>query len=353
MTDAVVGTGGPAPAGPRTGVPAHTQAGPHQLGGGDGSNQPSPAGTARWGQRLRRLYLTLVVIGSALSLIAVGMGAQRFLDRTPVMVASAAADPQAGDLIDRSIGGADTSSTATAAPATADPQPAVPGIRIPGAIAPSLAAADPHAAPATAVHIPRLGLNQSLVGQHNLPDQSLSVPQSFADVGWWSSGPRPGAPGAMVVAGHVSSKSGPAVFWALKDLRPGDRITVDRADHSSATFQVVGKASYPRSSFPDDVVYRTSGKPSIHLITCDGAFDPAIGHHQDNLIVFADLIPTAHPKGTHPATTHHRGITRQRPKPPASTSPSSQPTRAAPTQPDLVCTSDIVCRPDPTPKEHR
>jgi len=39
------------------------------------------------------------------------------------------------------------------------------------------------------------------------------------------------------------------------------------------------------------VVYRVSGKSSIHLVTCD-ALDYATGHHTANLVVFADLVST-------------------------------------------------------------
>ena len=30
---------------------------------------------------------------------------------------------------------------------------------------------------------------------------------------------------------HVDSKTGPAVFYRLRDLTPGDEVTVTRADH--------------------------------------------------------------------------------------------------------------------------
>lgn len=330
MTDPDTGTGGLTPAGP-SGGPV------------DGSDTSHPAAARpplhvaalQWAARhaaalhgaapktwripglpawldLRRLYLGLVVLGSALSLVAVGMGFQRFLDRPPVLTASASADPHAGDRIgsldssgDGGPGGSGPGSGSSA------PEPVAAGVRIPGANAPALAAVDHKAAQAVGIHIPRLKLNRSLVDLRMQPDRTLSVPRNFSDVGWWSDGPHPGAAGAALVAGHVSSKSGPAVFWHLADLRAGDRITVDRADHTSAVFQVVGKASYPRSSFPDEVVYRVSGKPSLHLVTCDGSFDPAIGHHEDNLIVFADLVSTTAkpaPAGKH--TSAHKAPIR-------------------------------------------
>ncbi len=70
---------------------------------------------------------------------------------------------------------------------------------------------------------------------------------------------------------------------------PGDLVTVDRADNTSSVFKVVDKVTYSRANFPDDMVYRVAGKPSPHLVTCDG-FDPAVGHNGGNLVDFADLI---------------------------------------------------------------
>lgn len=78
------------------------------------------------------------------------------------------------------------------------------------------------------------------------------------------------------------------MFYELRDLVPGDLVTVDRADTSSV-FKVVDKVTYTRANVPDDLVHRVTRKPSLHLVTCDG-FDPAVGHHGDNLVVFADLV---------------------------------------------------------------
>jgi len=234
-----------------------------------------------------RLIRALMVTGASLALVASGMGIQHMIEqKAPALGAvSAAADPQAGDLSARSSTEAETGAAA----------PAAPALSIPGATPPPLAASDDTPAAAIAVHIPRLNLNKKLIDLHVLPDRSLSVPQNPDDVGWWSEGPRPGGEGANLVGGHVDSKAGPAVFARLKDMVPGDLVTVDRADQTSAVFQVVGKASYPRDAFPDDVVYRVSGKPSLHLVTCD-RFDASVGHNTANLVVFADLVssgPTA------------------------------------------------------------
>ncbi|MEU4329426.1 sortase domain-containing protein [Nonomuraea dietziae] len=64
---------------------------------------------------------------------------------------------------------------------------------------------------------------------------ALAVPAALQDddddddlTGWNVAGPEPGERGAAVIAGHVDSRTGPAVFHGLRDLKPGARIHVDR-----------------------------------------------------------------------------------------------------------------------------
>lgn len=181
-------------------------------------------------------------------------------------------------------------------PAAAQARPLAAAPRVSAAVTAALtqplAKAQLGAAPAIAIHVPRLRMNKRLIQLHVQSDRTLTVPKSFQDVGWWSEGPRPAAPGAVIVGGHISSKSGPGAFINLRAMRVGDLIGVDRADRTTAVFQVRRVASYSRTNYPNSIVYRTTGRASVHLITCDGSFDPAIGHHVNNLVVFADLVST-------------------------------------------------------------
>jgi len=235
----------------------------------------------------------VVVVGAALALVVCGMVLQHHLElagqsavSTAALAAGTSDAPSPDRPSDPSIDGASTGGGASALPGT---DQVVAGTAADG---PPLAETADNAAAATAVHIPKLGINQPLVGLHIQADQSLSVPTQFSDIGWWDAGPRPGAAGAVVVAGHVTSRAGPAIFARLKDLSTGDQVMVDRADKTTALFQVVDKRSYSRSTFPDEVVYRTTGKSSLHLVTCDGTFNASLGQYPDNLVVFADLVST-------------------------------------------------------------
>jgi sortase (surface protein transpeptidase) len=138
------------------------------------------------------------------------------------------------------------------------------------------------------IHIPSLNIDQRLVPLQVLADGSLAAPRRYADVGWWKDGPTPGTAGNAVVVGHVDSETGPAVFYGLATLRPGDRIDMTQQDRSSVRFQVRRIERFPLARFPADRVYRRHGRPGLVLITCGGAYDHAAGRYLDNVVVFAD-----------------------------------------------------------------
>jgi hypothetical protein len=77
------------------------------------------------------------------------------------------------------------------------------------------------------------------------------------------------------------------VFYRLRELRAGAQLTVTRADGSAVQFVVQRTQQYPKDQFPTDEVYYPTLTPTLRLVTCGGQFDPADGHYQSNIIVFA------------------------------------------------------------------
>jgi sortase (surface protein transpeptidase) len=90
-----------------------------------------------------------------------------------------------------------------------------------------------------------------------------------------------------VIAGHVDSTSGPAVFFRLRDLRAGDEVLVTRADHSVVRFAIDRLQQFPKASFPTAAVFGATPGPTLRLITCTGAFDETARSYLDNLVAFA------------------------------------------------------------------
>jgi sortase (surface protein transpeptidase) len=137
------------------------------------------------------------------------------------------------------------------------------------------------------IAIPAIGVDARVVRLGLNPDGTLEVPTDNDATGWWTGGPRPGESGGAVIAGHVDSRSGPAVFNRLSSLRRGDAVDVRGRDGRTVHFSVQRLAQYPKDRFPAQRVYRRGGPAGLRLITCGGAFDAATGHYLDNTVVYA------------------------------------------------------------------
>ncbi|MFI0815231.1 class F sortase [Streptomyces sp. NPDC021098] len=108
-------------------------------------------------------------------------------------------------------------------------------------------------------------------------------------VGWYKAGPSPGERGNAIVAGHVDTKTGPAVFSMLSTLKTGGKITVTRADGILATFVVDEVRTFKKKDFPDREVYGDTDDAQLRVITCGGAYDHTAKDYTANVVVFAHL----------------------------------------------------------------
>jgi sortase family protein len=137
------------------------------------------------------------------------------------------------------------------------------------------------------IEIPAIGVDAPIVPLGLNPDRTLEVPTEYGDAGWWTGGPRPGERGPAVIAGHVDSRTGPAVFFRIGELQPGHAIVIVRRDGTRARFSVLGSERYPKAQFPTERVYGRTRNATLRLITCSGTFDHASGHYLDNTVVYA------------------------------------------------------------------
>jgi sortase (surface protein transpeptidase) len=137
--------------------------------------------------------------------------------------------------------------------------------------------------------IPAIGVSTELIQLGLTTDGTLQVPSSTSVAGWYTGSPRPGQIGAAVIAGHVDSQAGPAVFFRLRLLQPGELVYVRRADGSLAVFQVTAVQTYLKTQFPTTAVYGPLPDAQLRLITCGGTFDAATGHYLSNVVVSATL----------------------------------------------------------------
>src|SRR5947207_3929811 len=87
-----------------------------------------------------------------------------------------------------------------------------------------------------AVAIDRIGVDAPVEPLGLGADGALEVPRTYTGVGWYREGVAPGGTGPAVLAGHVDSYTGPAVFFRLVDLRAGDRVEVRSAGGGTQGF---------------------------------------------------------------------------------------------------------------------
>jgi sortase (surface protein transpeptidase) len=138
--------------------------------------------------------------------------------------------------------------------------------------------------------IPTIGVSSGLLRLGMNADRTVQVPSSFGTAGWYTGSAVPGDAGRpAVILGHVDSRSGPAVFYRLKALRPGDDVWVQRSDGTWIRFTVNRVGEFPKTDFPTRLVYAPQPGTTLRLVTCGGRFDPSTGHYVDNIVVFATL----------------------------------------------------------------
>ncbi|WP_404382114.1 class F sortase [Knoellia locipacati] len=112
----------------------------------------------------------------------------------------------------------------------------------------------------------------------------------YAEKGW----PKPGWPGASILAGHINRRS-PSVqldtFGRLTEVRAGDRITVVYSSGQSVTFVATRSKALSKRAVPrDDSIWDAANpEPVLRLITCDPTTPVKGGHYEGNWVVWASL----------------------------------------------------------------
>ncbi len=143
----------------------------------------------------------------------------------------------------------------------------------------------------TRISIPSLGVRAKVIEVGRAADGSIATPATdpAEATGWYRLGPTPGELGTAIIVGHVDTDSQPAVFHRLPELRKGNLIEVNREDHGLATFMVESVETFPKTSFPADRVFDSTGRARLVLVTCGGTWIGGDIGYSDNVIVFATL----------------------------------------------------------------
>lgn len=169
---------------------------------------------------------------------------------------------------------------------TATPQGYAGGIQNPTL---SAKPASTTAVTVTRVSIPSIGVDALTEMLHRNAAGNLLPPHAWQSAGWYQEGTVPGQIGPAIIAGHIDSAIGPAVFARLDQLQPGATVAVSLSTGQDVTFIVTGSIDVSKNAFPTDEVYGPTPDPQLRLISCTGTFNQAIGHYDSNIVVFARL----------------------------------------------------------------
>jgi sortase (surface protein transpeptidase) len=139
------------------------------------------------------------------------------------------------------------------------------------------------------VRIPSIGVDANVIALGYPTGASLPVPPLSAAyrVGWYTFSSVPGRSGNTVLVGHVDTYLGPAVFYNLYLLRPGNMIYIRLGNRGYARYTVRSIRELAKSSFPTTQIFSGTRARRLWLITCGGPFDYATHHYMDNIVVSA------------------------------------------------------------------
>jgi LPXTG-site transpeptidase (sortase) family protein len=144
----------------------------------------------------------------------------------------------------------------------------------------------PLTGPPTRLRIPVIDVDAALGPLHMDRSNQLEAPADYQKPGWYAEGTPPGDIGPAVIAGHLDSLRGKAIFYRLQEVRTSDLILVER-DGKWLTFRVVSVEKFAKSKFPTAEVYGPTPDAQLRLITCGGGFDQDRKSYRDNVVVFA------------------------------------------------------------------
>lgn len=123
------------------------------------------------------------------------------------------------------------------------------------------------------------------------PEGDMQAPDGWNNAAWYEPGPAPGEQGNAVVAGHYDAPGGdPALFYQLRSLAPGDRVTIMTEHDEELTFEVTEVESVHVSEAPLKRIFGDTDQHNLNLITCEGAWDSSAGMYDQRLIVYTTLV---------------------------------------------------------------
>ena len=136
--------------------------------------------------------------------------------------------------------------------------------------------------------MPRLGVSLP-VRPTGLDDRGqMALPESAYTAGWYRFGRGPLDPrGATVIAGHVDTTAeGVGPLARLASARAGDEVRLSVGDRL-VRYRVLSVQRVAKNALDLPTLFARDGARRLHVVTCGGAYLPAQGGYQDNVVLTA------------------------------------------------------------------
>jgi len=138
-----------------------------------------------------------------------------------------------------------------------------------------------------------IGINANVVPVGVDREGYLETPTNWDEVGWYVESAKVAEPGNLVINAHYDNNYGqPAVFWKLKNIKVGDKVSL--FDNYNRVYEYrVSNIYYIEIDDPERskvFEYSRGEVPVATLITCGGVWSPEKGTYDKRLVVNAELI---------------------------------------------------------------
>jgi sortase (surface protein transpeptidase) len=141
----------------------------------------------------------------------------------------------------------------------------------------------------TRLVIPAIDVDMPVTNVGVEPSGLMELPADPKIAGWYRYGPDAASTaGNTVVSAHVDAVGyGLGPLSRLRDLGPGEQVSVTAADGSTRMYAIESVTYYNKTQLPIDQIFARDGAPALVIITCGGPFDSATGHYTDNVVAIA------------------------------------------------------------------
>lgn len=142
----------------------------------------------------------------------------------------------------------------------------------------------------TQVWIPSVGIKAPVEPVGLLENGQMEAPVSSKVAGVLTDGVLPGQIGSAIIAGHVDNYTGPAIFYPLKRLKPGQPVVLSDDEGNYLVFKVLAVESYFTAEAPVDKIFGDTDMERLNLITCTGKYNREKREHEKRLVVYTRLL---------------------------------------------------------------